>query len=266
MTRFNEAIDQALAATIANFSAEIEGWRNVFLGTLAHDLRGPLTVNSLTAEVLARMTPDSSPAKPLVERLQRSGARMKSLLDDLLYYSKASLGGGIRIIRVQTNLDIELQDELDLLRSLFPEHSISYESGGQTSGQFDASRIREAMANLVINAAKHGDPSGPIQVTLEGDGGAITLVVENVGPVIPDHTMSALFMPFGHFREGPDSNPDVDSLGLGLFIVRQIALAHGGTVAARSVDGLTSFTVELPRVSNCLILASTGGGTKGYGR
>lgn len=250
MARFNQAIDQALAESIANFSAESEGWRNVFLGTLAHDLRGPLSVNLLTAELLTRIISEDAPAAPLIERLRRSGARMKSLLDDLLDYSKASLGGGLRIVPTYVDLDPELQDELDLLRPLFPEHEVSYQSSGSTTGLFDSSRIREAMANLVINAAKHGDENGPIRVTLAGDAAATTLSVENSGPVVPDHTMSALFMPFGHFREGPDSNPEADSLGLGLFIVRQIAVAHGGTVAATSVGGRTLFTMRLPRISH----------------
>ncbi|MDI9238646.1 HAMP domain-containing sensor histidine kinase [Lysobacter sp. LF1] len=245
LTRFNAAMDQILAESIANFSAEIEGWRDVFLGTLAHDLRGPLSVNVLTAEVLSRIIADR-PEKLLVERLQRSAARMKALLDSLLDYSKASLGGGIRISPAHVDLDPGLRDEVDLLRALFQEHEISYESAGRTNGLFDVSRIREALANLVINAAKHGAAGGPIRITLYGDEEGARLVVKNIGPSLPGHMMSALFMPFGQLRDTADDRPEADSLGLGLFIVKQIALAHGGSVAATSLNGCTAFTITLP--------------------
>lgn len=219
----------------------------MFIATLAHDLRGPLSVNVLTADVLARITPEGD-GKLLVERLQRSGARMKSLLDNLLDYSKASLGGGIRITTAHANLHRDIRDELDLLRALFPEHAISYEHSGHTSGLFDASRVREALANLVINAAKHGAADGPIRVTLQGDGTSITLEVENEGPNIPDHRLSGLFLPFGHLGGDENANAEADSLGLGLFIVNQIAIAHGGSVTVSSEDGSTTFKLTLPSI------------------
>lgn len=246
MTRFNEAMDQILAESIAHFSSEIEGWRDVFLGTLAHDLRGPLSVNVLTAEVLSRITPEG-PARLLVERMQRSGARMKQLLDDLLDYSKTSLGRGIRISASPVDLEPELRDEIDLLRVLLPGHAIFYESRGCTSGRFDASRIREALANLVINAAKHGAQGGAIHVTLEGDDAGTALSVRNTGPDIPDHLLATLFLPLGQMRDVEHHSHEADSLGLGLFIVKQIAVAHHGSVAATSRDGCTDITMRLPR-------------------
>lgn len=244
VVRFNEAVDQILAESIANFSAEIEGWRNVFLGTLAHDLRGPLSVNLLAAEVLSRITPDG-PARPLVDRMTRSATRIKALLDSLLDYSKASLGRGIRVSPVEADLDAELRDEIELLQALFPEHEVAYESGGRTTAIVDASRIREAVANLVINAAKHGAPNGRIRVVLSADRSGLTLAVENFGPTVPDETLSGLFMPFGHMREEGNS-PQTDSLGLGLFIVKQIATAHGGSVSVSSGEGRTTFVLKLP--------------------
>lgn len=81
MTRFNEAIDQAVAESVDFFAHETERWRNVFLGVLGHDLRGPLNAILLTSQLLSKLN-DGSPGDKLTARLINGGERMKRLLDD----------------------------------------------------------------------------------------------------------------------------------------------------------------------------------------
>jgi signal transduction histidine kinase len=83
-------------------------------------------------------------------------------------------------------------------------------------------------------------------VSLRGEDGQIRLWVENPGPSIPMELRNSLFEPLRR-RAGAEPEGERESLGLGLFIVRQIALAHGGTVAVESADGTTRFTVTLPK-------------------
>lgn len=248
IVRFNEAIDQAIAESVAFFTAEVDRWRHVFLGVLGHDLRGPLNAILLTTEMLSRMTGDAPLSKHTL-RLIQSGRRMKSLLDDLLDFSRSSLGLGLVMRRTQTDLTQGCAEEIDILRTALPGCPIEFHVEGNCTGHFDVSRIREVLGNLVTNAAKYGDAGAPARVRLVGDLDAVRLSVENEGVPIPLEAMQDMFEPL---RRGSAQNDDGDrvSLGLGLFIVREIAKAHGGEIQARPTDRGTLFTLVLPHASS----------------
>lgn len=247
MIRFNEAIDQAVAESVADFSVEAESWRQVFLGVLGHDLRGPLSVIVTTSELMSLMTHDS-PFSEQTDRIIRSGKRMSKLLDDLLDYSRTSLGMGIRIVRKQADLQEALHEEIDLLRTILPGVTITFDAHGPTQGPFDVSRVREALSNLVINAAKYGAAGADVHVTLAGTKEQVELVVRNEGPTLSPGSLDAMFEPLNR-GEATAATGERTSLGLGLFIVREIAKAHGGSVTASSCDQSTAFTMWLPRHS-----------------
>jgi signal transduction histidine kinase len=243
--RFNEAIDQAVAESVADFSKEAESWREVFLGVLGHDLRGPLNVIVMTSELMSRMTLDT-PFSEQTDRIIRSGRRMNKLLDDLLDYSRTALGMGIRIVRSEDDLCEALNEEIDLLRAALPAVNIEFDAAGPVRGQIDVSRIREALSNLVTNAAKYGNQGGNIHVKLSDDAEEIQLVVRNQGASLSSDSLTALFDPLqrGH-RESASGQQQ--SLGLGLFIVREIVMAHGGAVTASAAEDTTAFTMRFPR-------------------
>ena len=243
LIRFNEAIDQAVAESVEFFSEETDQLRNVFLGVLGHDLRGPLNAILLTAELISRKTKES----PLSEVgvLIRSGRRMASLLDTLLQYNRSALGGGMKIHRELTNLGEQCAAEVELLRAALPDAHVDFSAEGNTEGVFDASAVREALGNLVNNAATYGD-DGPVSVTLTGGADAILLKVANTGPEIPSAEIPKLFKAL---QRGSLADPSGSrtNLGLGLFIVQQIVVAHGGQVRCVSSAGETSFELEFPR-------------------
>ncbi len=97
----------------------------------------------------------------------------------------------------------------------------------------------------IANAAKHGTRRASIAVQLVGRDDEVRLLIENSGRVIDQQVVELLFEPLR--RGGEDSNAERTSLGLGLFIVRQIVRAHGRTVAVSSADAKTVFTVTLPK-------------------
>ena len=243
--RFNEAIDQAIAESVAYFSSEVDRWRAVFLGVLGHDLRGPLNAVLLTSRLLSMLS-EGTPASEHTSRLIRSGERMRQLLDDLLDYSRGSLDVGIPISRTTTDLAAVSQEEIELLRAALPAATIELVTQGSTLGSWDPSRIKQIVSNLVTNAAKYGERGGTVLVKLLGEDKEVRLSVENSGPAIPAEIRDALFEPL---RRGatPETGSERENLGLGLFIVRQVALAHGGDVVVDSVGGRTVFTVTLPR-------------------
>jgi signal transduction histidine kinase len=240
--RFNEALDQAIAESVEFYSLEVDRWRNIFLGVLGHDLRGPLNAILLTAQMLAT----SGRETKVTSRLIRSGERMRELLDDLLDYNRTSVGVGIPVRRTQCDLREICSEEIALRRTVHPEHRISFVSEpGVGVGSWDASRMRQALGNLVSNAAKYGDKEKRIVVTLASEGNVLKLSVENEGRDIAPEVAATWFEPYRRGRED-HAGGDRENLGLGLFIVRQIALAHDGQVEVRSEGGRTRFTLAFP--------------------
>ncbi|HEY6107188.1 MAG TPA: sensor histidine kinase, partial [Anaeromyxobacteraceae bacterium] len=101
------------------------------------------------------------------------------------------------------------------------------------------------VANLLGNALEHGAPDGPVVLACRGDPETLDFEVSNRGPPIPPGFRPLLFEPF---RRGPGAEKASRGLGLGLFIARQIVLAHGGAIEVRSDEEHgTAFAVHLPR-------------------
>jgi len=243
--RFNEAIDQAVAESLAQFSAEVESWRQIFLAALGHDLRGPLAAVMFSADTLASGLQDPALAKQ-AERIINGSMRMNKLLDDLLAYSRSKLGDGMAIHPVDCDLARSLGEEVELLRAALPHVPITYEVEGDARGCFDASSLREAVHNLTTNAAKYGEHGTDVRISLEGLVDQIMITVSNTGAELPDEAFNSLFDPL---RRGSHnaSQGEHASLGLGLFLVREICHAHRGTVHGRWRDGRTSFVITLPK-------------------
>src|SRR4249919_2943577 len=229
-----------------NYAVEVERWRNIFLGVLGHDLRSPLSAIVMTSQMIAQMAVDA-PIASAAQRLIRSGARMRELLDKLLVYNRAQMGMGFEVEKADVDLAHECREELELLQASMPETRIRFESPATLRGMFDAGHIREALGNLVINARKYGTRGGEIRVTLREAGNNAELEVGNSGEAIPRETLDLMFEPL---RRGGVSGGEAEqaSLGLGLFIVSQIAQAHDGTIRAESAEGTTIFKLHLPRI------------------
>lgn len=245
ITRFNEAIDEAIAESVSHYSAEVERWRSIFLGVLGHDLRSPLSAILMTSELIARMAVDA-PIAIAAQRLIRSGERMGDLLDKLLIYNRAQMGVGFHILRTDADLTQACREEIEILQASLPDTSIVFESPDSLRGMYDTGRIREALTNLVVNASKYGTAGGAIRIQLRDDGSAAELAVANSGEPVARETFDLMFEPLR--RAGvAGGEAERTSLGLGLFIVSQIAEAHGGSITGESADGRTTFRLRLPK-------------------
>ncbi|MEF7614462.1 sensor histidine kinase [Aquincola sp. MAHUQ-54] len=241
--RFNEAIDQALAESVVFFNRETERWRYVFLGVLAHELRGPLEAVLLTSELVKRLAADT-PASEATERLIRNGRRMSALLDDLLEFNRSALGLGIPVHRQACDLAVAVQEEVDLRRASLPGVVIDLSITAPCPGAWDASRMKQVVGNLVSNAARHGTAGASIGVLLETKDTEVRLAVQNTGPAIAPEMQKVIFQPL---RRGGTSGPKSGGMGLGLFIAREIVRGHGGRIVLASNEGNTVFTAVLPR-------------------
>ena len=245
ITRFNEAIDQAIAESVGHFQTQVERGRDLLLGMLGHDMQSPLSSIMLTAKYLG-MLDAGEEVSLAANRLLRSGASMQALLDDLMDFNRTRLGVTLPVKPEHADLAQILADELEQLRAAHPKRRIDFAVTGDTRGQWDRVRMQQVLRNLVANAARYGTPDTPIQVALRGEEDRVTLEVRNTGPTIDAQALKHIFEPL---KRGPHGDsPDYRAgLGLGLFIVREIVRAHRGDVGARSDAGQTTFTVQLPR-------------------
>ncbi|MDB5884742.1 MAG: putative two-component sensor histidine kinase [Polaromonas sp.] len=251
ITRFNEAMDQALAESVVTYSENADRTRDTFLAILGHDLRSPLSTLSMAGNYLMRPAVGNDITQQMGARVSRSAATMRAMINDLLEYARTQLGGGIPLTLVSCDLMFVFQAALEDAQAGYPDCPFALETSGGLAGSFDGMRLQQLFSNLLNNAAQYRSDTHPVTLTASGDAGSVTVQVRNLGPVIPAHSLQAIFDPLVQLsanssqQEGAPSS----SLGLGLFIAREIATAHGGNIKAESSDMLgTVFTVNLPRV------------------
>jgi two-component system sensor histidine kinase/response regulator len=219
----------------------------MFMAVLGHDLRNPLGAIMASAEVVALTSADDN-VKLFSGRILSSATRMTRMIEDLLDITRARVAGGIPIRPQAMDLQPMLDRVLGEIRVIQPKRAIDVSTNGDLHGVWDGERLAQVMSNLVTNALQHGAQDKPVSVEVDGtQASELTLCVRNGGN-IPEHRRAALFDPFHDLSRMAESR---NGLGLGLYIVREIVLAHGGSVdvhADRTEE--TAFWVQLPRDAN----------------
>ena len=243
VTRFNEAIDQLLAESITKYAQDVDRLKDLFLGVLGHDLRNPLGAIMMSATLLMTKEGPEWPHSKTAARIVTSGTRMEGLIGDLLDFTRARMGAGIPITRTDVDLEAECRRTVDEIAAFHPSSNVSFQATGELRGQWDGARLAQALSNLLGNAVQHGSDRRPIAVTLRGEADRVVLSVHNEGRPIPKRHLQDIFDPFRQLDPGHVKS----NVGLGLYIVQAIVVAHGGTVEAESSDDGTTFTIRLPR-------------------
>lgn len=248
LTRFNESIDQSLAEAVRSYTSRVDESRELFLATLGHDLRAPLNAMMLSAEVLARSGQLDGENAEIASRMSNFGRVMTGMIHDLLDFTRTRLGAGMPLSVAPSDLLGLCREVLAEFRAAHPDRRLHFESAGDPSGMWDAARLRQVLSNLVGNAIEHGHESGGIEIAARAEDSTVVVTVTNPGPVIPSSALPTLFDPFIRAMSMPEANKRRPGIGLGLYIARQIVIAHGGTIAVASSEATgTVFTVRLPR-------------------
>jgi signal transduction histidine kinase len=236
-----DATERLQASETALLTArETSQLREQFIAVLGHDLRNPLQTVSTGLSVVER-APDR--ARAMLPLMQKSVRRMSELVENLMDFARGRLGGGMTIAaRPQDELGADLQHVVDELAAAWPGRRVSYLAELAAPVTCEPSRIAQLLSNLLSNALKHGAADQPVRVHARSDARGFELSVANGGTAIPPEVQAHLFEPY--FRGSARSSGE--GLGLGLYIVAEVARAHGGTVDVVSDQQETRFTFRMP--------------------
>lgn len=239
---YRDVSEEKRAEAAARSQAEFE---QQLVGIVSHDLRNPLSAIQLAVESLLRWEGvDPRVTKGLL-RVNASASRAMRLVRDLLDFTKARLGGGIVLQRQPVDLHRLTRQALEDVQSAFPDRELRVEHEGDARGEWDVDRLTQVIVNLAGNALTYSAADSVVRIRTWGEGDHANLSINNGGIPIPPELLAQIFEPLRRGRTGGGAN---GSIGLGLFIVKHLIGAHGGTVGvtSRAEEG-TTFTVRLPR-------------------
>lgn len=227
----------ALRALIRLRNAERDRLRaqELLIATLGHDLRNPLNVIATGLSALGDSSSMTERERETIKRLDRTATRMHRMIEQVMVVAQTLGGEIVPVSRAQVDLG-ELVTQV--VHDTRPSgHKIDVEITLTHKVFGDADKLNRLVDNLVVNAIRHGDGAIAIGVHRAGDMAALT--VKNGGAPIPPELLDKLFDPYTRSRSSAGA-------GLGLYIVKQLARAHGGSVAVSSTVEGTTFTVTLP--------------------
>ena len=251
LIRFNESIDQSLTVAIRSYTDRVDRSRHMFLAILGHDLRNPLNSVMMSAALLARAGGLDGESSRTASGIETSARAMARMIGDLLDFTGGGVGEGMPISPAPLDLGELCAEVVGETRAAHPARSVRVDARGDLTGEWDAARLRQLVSNLLGNAVQHGGDTGPVDLAARADGTThVRLDVRNGGPPIPPDLLPTIFDPLvrGSAAAGPKKQRRPGSIGLGLYIAREVATAHGGTidVTSAAAEG-TVFTVRLPR-------------------
>lgn len=249
VTRFNESIDQSLAMAIASYTERLEQSREMFLAILSHDLRNPLSSISMSASLLPFLVPPVSETLEVVSQISTNADVMARMISDLLDYTRTRLGAGMPVSPKMMDLGELCLTLYNEYRTAHPNRRLVFKTEGDLCGNWDGDRLRQAISNVLGNGVQHSPDDALIVLSVTGEPESVTVKVCNGGPSIGSGELATIFEPLvrGSSSGQPRSNRP-GSIGLGLYIAREVANAHGGTLTVASSDGHgTEFIFKVPR-------------------
>ncbi|HEY5947844.1 MAG TPA: HAMP domain-containing sensor histidine kinase [Kofleriaceae bacterium] len=243
LVRLHEGMDRAINEAMHRYATRREEVRERFVAILGHDLRDPLSTVVISANVLAA-NPSLKPEHRVVAtRIVRACDRMQRMINDVLDFARGHLGTGIPANPTLNDMGEICRAAADEITGANPQREVTVDLHGDLRGAFDRDRVHQAMTNLLANAINHSEGEIEIHAYEAEDRHAVITEVTSHGEVIPEDLRQRLFDPFA---QGDIAGPR-RGLGLGLFIVQQIAIAHGGQCDVKSDEKGTTFAIRWPR-------------------
>jgi signal transduction histidine kinase len=244
LTRFHESMDQSLAEAVHRYSDHIDRSRTMFMNILRHDLRTPLNAIALLAESYAATRPDDRESAETASQILSSTKAIDRMLNDFLDFAVSRLGRPMPVTPTPMDLAELCEEVVSEVRSSNPDCQWHLQLAGELRGEWDRPRLRQLLSNLLSNAAQHGAPASGITLSAWEADSRVHVTVHNQGAPIPAEFLPRMFEPQ---VRGPNAGARHGSVGLGLYIAREVAVAHQGSIEVASTEaGGTTFTVILP--------------------
>ncbi|HSV81608.1 MAG TPA: sensor histidine kinase [Ramlibacter sp.] len=247
LTRFNEAIDQAIAESVGRYTKQTGTSAELFISILGHDIRNPLGTILMSAAGLVRSGKLTAAA---AAPINNAAARIKAIIEQVVDFTRAQADGVMPIVRVPGNLAEQLGKVVEETQVRHPTRILRLESAGEFHGSWDEGRMGQLMSNLLGNALLYGSPWTEVTVRMWSTPADVYFSVHNFGEVIPPGERERIFQPLerGAQHAARIESREPTGLGLGLYICREIVLSHGGRLTLDSTqEAGTTFSISLPR-------------------
>ncbi|HEY4182268.1 MAG TPA: HAMP domain-containing sensor histidine kinase [Kofleriaceae bacterium] len=243
LLRLDEGLDHAVAHAVRRYASHRDRVRDRFVAILGHDLRDPLAAIRMAADMLADGNYKSSPAE-MAAKIQRSCSRAQRMVADILDFARSHLGAGIPVAPTRNNMEAICSAAIAEVGVVHPDRTISLVVHGAVDCDVDRERAHQAISNLLRNAITHGHGAIEISVSEAENHEAVVTSVTNHGTPIPPEQLRTLFDPY------PATKNARTGLGLGLFIVNQIAIGHGARCEVESTSTATTVRIAWPRTQD----------------
>lgn len=221
--------------------------KNELVAYLAHDIKTPLT-SVLGYLSLLREEPDLSEAqrREYANIAYAKAERLGGLIDEFFEITRYNLQA-IPIEREHIDIALFCRQVADEFFPDADERNVTLEVNAPSGQTFfvDPDKLARALGNVVRNAVAFADADTAVQLEASAQGDQVRITVTDHGREISPAHLQSIFEKF--FREDAARSTHRGGAGLGLAIAREIVTAHGGTIAATSEEGATTFTIELPR-------------------
>lgn len=229
---------KATASELEQARLEAEA-RERLIGILGHDLRTPITAIKLSSEILLT-DPSADEVTATADAIRSSAERMERMTRDLLQFTQIRLGGGMTVRPAPVSAALVCSEAVNEISHAWPDRSIEIDVAAETNPVWDKDRIVQLLSNLLSNALQYSPSDSTVRLTCRRDEDVMLLSVSNQG-AMPEDQIESLFEPFSR----PTGADHPQGLGLGLYIVSEIARAHGGSIQV-DVTEATTFHCRIP--------------------
>jgi heavy metal sensor kinase len=229
---------------------DVDEQRSEFVSNASHELKTPLaSMKILVESLLFQQNVDKKIYREFLNDVNGEIDRMSNLINDLLLLSK--MDSDIITMQIEKHSLTEIiRESIDALRPILNQRNIqlSFYAPTDIEAECDKLKIQQAANNLIENAIKYSKSSGYVKIYLSKVGEEACITVEDNGVGIPHEHLNHIFERF--YRVDKARSRDTGGTGLGLHIVRKIAVMHGGRVEVESTEKVGSkFMLYLPIVS-----------------
>lgn len=251
INHFNESIDQSLSVAVGSYTHHVDQSRRLFLAILGHDLRDPLNRIYVAAQLASRSANEDPNSAKALALIKTDTQTVTQLVSDLIDFASTGPSSAMPLTRKRVDLAKLCHQVFEKFCFAHPQRTLRFHADGDFTGDFDGARLQQVVSNLMGNALQHGSPEGPIDLSLASEGSILVLSIRNEGLPIPAEMLAMIFDPLmRHAMPESAGQKAAGSIGLGLYIVRAIVIAHEGTVEVTSTAAAgTVFTVRLPRTA-----------------